>query len=214
MKQATRINVVIALGLLVFVTVVAGRRGHVSSRPPEAAAFDLTVLGPEGGELATLLAKGATQTFHARYRAVSPDQPDLTIEYWRKPPRQRQDLVVSVSGQVGRTASFVLPGRTRSCVQEGPAPWKCEKVAGAPGGGPDAFLRLLVAQVGGPALDVRDDTVAGSAVRCFRFPVQAAIADVCATRTGVAARVSDGSSLIELTELTPSVPDRVFTPPA
>ncbi len=204
----------VATGLLVAVTVVAGREGHVGRRPPDAAPLDLTVLGAQGAELADLLAKGRLQTFHATYRAASPDQPEATIELWRKPPNQRQDLVVSASGQVGRTASFVLRRASLSCVQEGPAPWTCQKVAAPPGAGPDAFLRLLVGEVSGPALDARDETIAGASARCFRFPLQAAIADVCATRSGVPARISHGSSSIELTELTMSVPDRVFTPPA
>ena len=222
MNRAARLGAILALGLLVVATVLVGRRGHVGGRPPESAPIDLTVLGPQGAELADLLAKGRLQTFHARYRAASPDQPDQTIELWRNPPNQRQDLVVSASGQVGRTASFLLRNRALTCVQEAPAPWKCQSappsasagVAGGVGPGPDAFLRLLVGEVSGPALDVRDETIAGSSARCFRFPLQAATADVCATRTGVPARISDGSSLIELTSLSAAVPDRVFTPPA
>ena len=216
MSRAARLGAVVALGVLVAVTIVAGRRGHVGGVRQEAEPIDLSVLGPQGSELADLLAQGRTQTFHATYRAASPDQPAVAIEYWRKPPQQRQDLVVSASGQVGRTASFVLRSGSLSCVQEGSAPWRCERAptGSAGGSGPDAFLRLLVGEVSGPALDARDDNIAGSPVRCVRFPLQAATADVCATRNGVPARISDGSSSIELTELTASVPDGVFTPPA
>ena len=38
--------------------------------------------------------------------------------------------------------------------------------------------------------------------------------DVCTTRSGAPARISDGSSSIELTSLTTAVADSVFRPPA
>ena len=215
MSRATRVAAVLALVALVVVTAVQGRRGHVGVRAAGPPPLDLSGLGAEGAELASLLARGQAQTFHAVYRATSPEQPDASVEYWRKPPKQRQDRIISAGGETGRTASFTLPSGLLSCVQEAAGPWHCAKVDGAAGAdGPDAFLRLLVGDVRGPALDVRDDTIAGAAVRCFRFPLPAATADVCATRSGVPARISDGSSLIELTSLTGVVGDAVFRPPA
>lgn len=201
--------------VVVFLILVAGG----DDRPRSSTGIDLTALGPQGSELVRLLRQGELETFHARYRATSPpgeeggDQ-EVSMELWQKPPRQRQDLLISAAGQQGRTSGFVLGDRSVSCTQNAGEPWSCREVDAAAVGGPDAFLRLLATEVSGGALDARDDTIAGSPVRCFHFPLPASTADVCVTRQGVLARVAAGESFIELVELGSTVPDRIFSPPA
>jgi hypothetical protein len=201
--------------LVVFLVLAIG----ADDRPRATTGVDLTALGPQGSELVRLLRQGELETFHARYRATSPPGDDgggqeVSMEVWQKPPRQRQDLLVTAGDQQGRTSGYVLGDRSVSCTQSGGEPWTCRQVDTAAGGGPDAFLRLLATEVSGGALDARDDTIAGASVRCFHFPLPASTADVCVTRRGVLARVAAGESFIELVELGSTVPDRIFSPPA
>lgn len=214
------VGLVAALALLAVVFVVL-RSGDDEPQPGPLAGVDLTALGSQGSELVGLLRLGREATFHARYRST-PGEPtedpgqDVAIELWRKPPNQRQDLVVTAGGEVGRTSAFVRDKKAVSCVEEGPSAWTCRDVPGNAGAetGPDAFLARLVTEASGPASDPRDDTIAGTAVRCFNVPLSSGTAEVCVTRSGVPARIRVGPAFLEMVELSATVSDRIFTPPA
>lgn len=185
-----------------------GKAGH---------GADLVGLGPSGAELGALLAKGKDAVFHARYRAVSEDPAaagqDLSMELWRKVPRERFDVTVSVDGRTARSSGFRLPGDSVACTSEGDGPWSCQPVAGAEPTGPDALIAQIAAEMDGRTIVARDDRVGGFAVRCFALPLDASPGEVCVTGKGVPARVSAGPSRIELVQLAETVPDDVFSAP-
>jgi hypothetical protein len=212
------VGLVAAVALLAVAFAVWQGRDD-APQPGPLAGVDLTALGAQGSELVGLLRLGRDETFHARYRSTPPTTDEagtqeVTIELWRKPPDQRQDVVVTAGSEVGRSSSFVRGKEAMSCVEEAPRRWTCRKVAAASDTGPDAFLARLVSEASGPASDPRDDTVAGTSVRCFNVPLPSGTAEVCATRSGVPARIRVGPAFLELVELSSTVPDRVFTLPA
>lgn len=188
-----------------------GRSGRKSRSP-------VSPLKSDAGELASLIEKGTKVTFHARYRATSSDPSaggqELTMELWRHPPHQRHDVVVSASGKNARSALFVRPSQSVLCTREGEAAWTCRNVPDTQASGPEALLRQITEQAGRVS-SPRDHVIAGSAVRCFVFPLAASTGEVCVTGDGIPARISSEPSSIELVELTREEPSpQVFDPPA
>ncbi|MGI8685070.1 MAG: hypothetical protein ACR2MO_08300 [Acidimicrobiales bacterium] len=198
--------------------VTAGVLLRSDSEPKkESAGTELVGLGPQGAEFGALLAKGKQAVFHARYSAVSDDPEaagqELSMELWRKAPRERFDVTISAGGTTARSSGFRLPKDSVACTSEADGPWTCQP-AEAGAAGPDALIAQVAAEMKGRTIVARDDRIGGSSVRCFTLPLDSYPGEVCVTRTGVPARVSAGPSRIELVELTTTVPDQVFSPPA
>lgn len=178
--------------------------GSSETRPPTVA----------GVELARLIEAGRTQTFHARYQASSTEAgatgPQVTLELWRKPPREREELVQSSGGRLVRSAGFLLPPISVLCRQPEGGAWTC---ANTPQTQADDLLQGVTGEVASQADKARDDTVASQPVRCFGVP-GAQPSELCLTPQGITARLTSGASKIELLDLSLDVPDEVFTPPA
>jgi hypothetical protein len=175
------------------------------TRPPTAA----------GTELTRLIDAGRSQTFHARYAATSTDPAtagsQVTLDLWRKPPKEREELVQSSGGRTVRSAGFLLPPLSVLCRQTDPsAPWAC---ANTPQTQADDLLKGVTGEVAGQAAGARDDTVASRPVRCFGVPGDQP-SELCLTAQGITARLTTGASKIELVDLSFDVSDDVFTPPA
>jgi hypothetical protein len=174
--------------------------------------------GAGGSELSTLIRQGREVTFHAVYRAAPPPgsstNQQLTLELWRKPPREREDLIQTSGGQEQRTSGFLLPPQSVICRQTGPAaPWTCANTSQAL---PDAegLVKGLSEEVAGQASAGRDEMVGARPVRCFTVPAAGTVSDLCLTKEGITARVVSQGSRIELVDLSFDVPDDVFTLPA
>lgn len=217
----------IAVGAVLLVALGAGvgaaivlalRGGEESPRKAGEGAESLARLGPEGAELVSLLEMGKKATFHARYEATSTDPgaegQELTIALWRKPPRERQDVVIALGGRVARSSGFLTPSGAVGCTQEGEEPWRCQPIQGLTARGPDEFINQIVKQVSGSQVAARGDTVAGMTVRCFVLTLTDAVGEVCLTAEGIPARIRAGPSRIELVEVGTDVQEGVFTPPA
>lgn len=176
-----------------------------ASRPPTTAGVELT----------RLIEAGRSQTFHARYAATSTDPAaagsQITLDLWRKPPKEREELVQSSGGRVVRSAGFLLQPVSVLCRQtDVSAPWTCAKTAQTQA---DDLLKGVTGEVASQAATVRDDMVASFRVRCFGVP-GAQASELCLTAQGITARLTTGTSKIELVDLSLDVPDDVFTPPA
>ncbi len=175
------------------------------TRPPTAAGVELT----------RLIDAGRSQTFHGRYQATSTDPAaagsQVTLDLWRKPPREREELLQVSGGRSVRSAGFLLPPISVLCRQaDANAAWTC---ANTPQTQADDLLKGVTGDVAGQAAAVRDDTVASRPVRCFGVP-GAQPSELCLTPQGITARLTTGSSKIELVDLSFDVPDDVFAPPA
>lgn len=180
--------------------------GRGSTGPPTAA----------GAELVRLIEAGRTQTFHARYQASSTDPStggqQVTLDLWRKPPKEREELLQSTGGRTVRSAGFLLPPLSVLCRQTDGAGWTC---ANTPQTQADDLLKGVTGDVASQATAARDDTVASRPVRCFGVPgAGAQTSELCLTAHGITARLTTGASKIELVDLSLDVPDDVFTPPA
>lgn len=202
---AASVGVVLLGGLLAADTPGTASADAAVARQPAAAP----------NELVGLLDHGRNQTFHATYRAVSTEVgaqgQSVTVELWQKPPRKRQDLVLTAQDRTGRTSAFHLPGRSVACQQVDQGAWTCANADGSAATGADALIAQITA-AGVPSAG-RDETINGVPVRCFDLAVAGGVAQVCVTRTGVPARISSGPSRFELAELGSEVPDSVFEPP-
>ena len=155
--------------------------------------------------------------YHARYRAVSDDPAaagqELSMELWRKAPRERFDVTVSVEGREARSSVYRLPERALACTSEGDRPWSCQPVSASEPAGPDALIAQVAAEMKGRSIAARDDRLGDIAVRCFALSLESYPAEVCLSAGGIPVRVSAGPSRIELVELATSVPESVFSPP-
>lgn len=182
------------------------------------ARADLVGLGPQGAEMGALLSKGKEAVFHAQYRAVSDDPAaagqELSMELWRKAPRERFDVSVSVGGRQAKTSVFRLPERAVGCTSEADGPWNCRPISSTEPAGPDALIAQVADEMKGRTISARDDRLGGNAVRCFTLPLESYPGEVCLTAKGIPARVSAGPSRIELVRLMTTVPDGAFSPPA
>ena len=205
------------LTAVLFLIFRSGDGGKAKSASPTASGASTTKAPTvAGAELAKLIAASRNQTFHARYQATSTDpgaaSQQITLDLWRKPPMEREDLVLTSGAQVVRSAGFLLPPKSVLCRQTDGVTWSC---ANTPQTQADDLLKGVTGEVASQAAGVRDDVVGSKPVRCFTVPGQGAeLSELCLTPQGITARLTTGSSKIELVDLSPDVPDNVFVPPA
>ena len=206
----TRVGVGLAAGLLI-AALVAGVSTQVvdDGSPTTTAPANLTA---EGRQLLDLLARRDRQTYHARYTGTAPQTSSITLESWQRPPRVRQDSEVVVQGQKAHTAAFVLDEGAVRCTQLGGAPWTCARTDSVANADPLSAIR---SRLGQGAVEARDTTVGGRAVRCFRFTAEGATNELCVIPDrGIPVTVRAGESKLELQALDDAVAPEVFTPPA
>ena len=173
-------------------------------------------LSPEGRELAELLGKGLSGTYHARYQSSMADPrsagTQVVMDIWRKGALGRQEVAVQAQGARSRTATFLLPPQAVECSQVGEKPWSCKPPTEAPSPEPpEVQVRKTLAFA---AITARDERIAGLPVRCFTYPAAADIDETCLLRDGVLARMVTSSSRFDLIALSANVPDEVFALPA
>lgn len=204
------------LATLLVVVLGGGSNGGVGSAREQGQSP--AALSPEGAELVALLSKSRSLTFHAKYRGVSTDPSvegqSLTVELWRKPPAEREDVEVSVSSSSSRSAGFLLSDGVVACNRTDARPWSCRKVAGIPPSGTETLVRVITEAVAKREVSVKDETVAGRKARCFTVILETGDGEICVSSEGIPLRISAGPSRFELIELSTTVPDGVFKPPA
>lgn len=204
--------IVVAIGVVTFVTIRAGTRNDDLVPAVEAT----TVPPPSGpqGELLRLFDQGRRASYSAVYRQAGPAG-ESTVHQTRRPPEER---VETEGGADAKHTVTVVSGDGRvACTQQGGGPWSCERQPGRSGGAlTDILSATVVAQLRNFDVAPRDDRVGAEDVRCFTLTGrQGSPAEMCMTRDGILARVVAGDTRLELTELDRSrPPDSAFVPPA
>ena len=179
-----------------------------------AAAAGTTDL--EATQLLALLEKGRAATFHATYVASGDPQTlggDLTIEVWRHSGRIRQDTVVSAASGTSHTAGFVVDGQAATCVETDDQPWTCSSASSATAD-VDGIFGSAATQLQGVDVTVADDTVNGHTAKCFTFPASDGTGTLCVTEDGIPVKLAINGENLTVKELSTSVDDHVFSPPA
>lgn len=178
---------------------------------PEHLAYD---------ELAKLSAAGNAVTYQASYRSASgPQGKVLLFTKYRKPPRDRQDVLIEGSSDV--SASFLLPEANYVCARSA-GKWSCRMAPGVPSFSTDpaALGKQLREQLG--EIKVSDRTIAGERTRCFSgkskqppgaSPPPSLEYETCFTSDGVPLRLRTAELALDATSFSRDVPDRIFDLP-
>ena len=172
-------------------------------------------LNADARELLALLEKDRDATFHARYTASSSKEPDaaIQIETWRKPPRVRQDTIITTGANRLHSMAFLFgDGQSVQCAQLGQSGWSCQSKPAGPTD--DLLLGGVREQLGKGPVTARDDVIDGRRVRCFTLTVKGEASELCATEAGIPVRVTAPGSNLRLVGFDAQFDDAVFTPPA
>lgn len=213
-----RVGAIAALMAMIAGLLAAGLTIDSSDEESEEETTTTTVpLNDAGRELIALLEKDRSATFHARYQASSAQQPNATIEIetWRRPPRVRQDSVITTqTGRVHTIALVLGDGQAVRCAQLGQSGWSCQTRAAEPTD--DLLFGGVREQLGKGPVTVKDDVIDGRPVRCFTLTVVAEnkSSELCATEAGVPVRVSAEGANMRLIGFDADFDNAVFTPPA
>ena len=206
--------VVLAIGVVTFVTIRAGTRND-DLVPATEASTTVPPSGPQA-ELLRLLDRGRQATYSVTYRQVGPAG-ESTVRQARRPPEERTETVSGTGGEAKRNVTVVSDTGRVGCTQQGSGPWSCERQPGRGGGAiSDILTASMVAQMRTLTVEARDDTVTGQDVRCFTVSGgQGPPAETCLTKEGILVRVVGGETRLEMTELDRGAPpDSTFVPPA
>ena len=213
-RVAVIVAVVVAIGVVTFVTIRAGTRND-DLVPASEASTTLPPSGPQG-ELLRLLDGGRQATYSVTYRQLGPAG-ESTVRQARRPPEERTETVSGTGGEAKRDVTVVSDTGRVGCTQQGSGPWSCERQPGRGGGAiADILSASIVAQMRALTVEARDDRVAGQEVRCFTVSGgEGPPAEMCLTKEGILVRVVAGDTRLELTELDRAAPpDSAFVPPA
>ena len=205
--------VVVAIGVITFVTIRAGTQGDDLVPATEAP----TTVPPSGphGELLRLFDQGRRASYSATYRQVGPAG-DSVVRLARRPPEERTETVSGSGDGTRRTLTVVTVTGRVECTQEGSGPWSCSPQSGRGGGAlTDVVSASLVSQIRAFQVEARDERVAGQQARCFTLSGgPGPPAEMCLTTEGILARVGAGDTRLEMTTLDRSrPPDSAFVPP-
>jgi hypothetical protein len=206
--------VVLAIGLITFVTIRAGTRND--DLVPAVEASTTVPLQGARGEFLRLFDQGREASYSATYRQTGPAG-ESTVRLARRPPEERLETESGAGEEVKRSANVVMARERVVCTQDRNGPWSCSR---QPGRGTGAFTEVvsasIVSQISAFEVEARDEQVGGQAVRCFTFSgPQGPPAEMCLTREGILARVVAGDTRLELTALNRAAPpDSAFVPPA
>lgn len=213
-RAATIAAVVVAIGVITFVTIRAGTRND-DLVPATEASTSVPLSGPHA-EFLRLFDQGRKASYSATYRQVGPGG-ESRVRQARRPPEERVETESGGAGDTKRVVTVVSETGRVGCTQEGSGPWSCERQPGRGGGAiTDILSATIVAQISALKVDPRSDRVGEQEVRCFALSGgQGPPAEMCLTREGILARVVAGDTTLELTALNRATPpDSAFVPPA
>ena len=170
---------------------------------------------PEAAELYDIVNASGTLTVHATYDVKVTAKPDATItqELWRKGDSVRQDTTLQDATGMSKIALIHTAERTVLCQQPPGGQYTCGLVAPNQASSFDAVRTTLLSRLGQQDPEVRDDTIAGRAVRCFTVSAEES-SELCATKDGLLVRIAAQEGSFELVTAEPTVDDSAFTPPA
>ena len=206
--------VVVAIGLITFVTIRAGTRND-DLVPATEAPTSLPTSGPHA-EFLRLFGEGRKANYSVTYRQTGPAG-ESTVRQARRPPDERLETESSSGSDTEHTVTVLSATGRVACSRRGGGPWSCEAQPGRGSGAlTDILSGTLVAQIGALKVDPRNDRVGDQDVRCFVLSGgQGSPAEMCLTREGILARVVAGDTRLELTALNRATPpDSAFVPPA
>lgn len=206
--------VVVAIGIVTFVTIRAGTRDD-DLVPATEASTTVPPPGPQA-ELLRLVDRGRQASYAVTYRQVGPAG-ESTVHVSRRPPRERTETVSGAGEDTKRSVTVVSDSGRVGCTQQGTAPWSCERQPGRGGGAlGDILSATIVAQIRTLNVEPRDEKLAGNDARCFTVSGgQGPPAEMCLTAEGILVRVVAGETRLEVTELDRATPpDSAFVPPA
>jgi hypothetical protein len=212
-KRTVSVALLVAVvgGLVTALIISLGGGGNKASPSPSSS------VNKEAAELITLLSHGRGVTFHARYRAVTAQSAasgeSVLLDLWRRPPAEREDTTITVSGRTEKASGFLLKSGVVVCRQTS-GTWTCREVSGVQTSTAETLVASITRQVAGRNVSARDDTIGGHKVRCFTLELDTGPGEICVTTDGIPVRISAGDSRFELTELTTSVSDAIFRLPA
>ena len=148
-------------------------------------------------------------TFHATYELRVGDELTSRIEVWQR----GHDVRADSNGPDGTRLSSVFTDarRTVSCDRPDGA-WTCRLDPSARGGF-ERFVADAVNDLRGLDIAASDATIAGVSARCYDVSGADGL-QICATTSGVPARMKLKTSTMELTELDSSVTAADFRLPA
>ena len=206
--------VVVAIGVVTFVTIRAGTRDD-DLVPATEASTTVPLSGPHA-ELLRLLDEARQASYTVTYRQAGPAG-ESSVRQSRRPPRERTETVSGAGEDAKRNVTVVADSGRVGCTQQGSGPWSCERQPGRGGGAlGDILSASITAQIRSLKVEARDERVAGSDVRCFTVAGgQGPPAEMCLTKDGILVRVVAGDTRLELTQLDRATPpDSAFVPPA
>jgi hypothetical protein len=207
-------GVVVAIGVITFLTIRAGTRGD-DLVPATEASTTVPLSGPHA-ELLRLFAQGRRASYAVVYRQVGPAG-ESVVRQARRPPEERTETESGTGEAVKRTTTVLTATGRVGCTQEGSGPWSCSPQPGRGGGAlTDILSATIVSQMGALKAEASDQQVAGQDVRCFTLSgAEGPSAEMCLTTDGILARVGAGDTRLEMTALDRGAPpDSAFVPPA
>ena len=205
--------VVVAIGVVTFITIRAGTRND-DLVPATEASTTVPLSGPHA-ELLRLLDQGRQASYTVTYRQVGPAG-ESTVHQSRRPPQERTETVSGAGEDTRRRVTVVSDSGRLGCTQQGSGPWSCEPQPGRGGGFlSDVVTAGIVAQISTLEVEARDERVAAYDVRCFTVSGgEVPPAEMCLTEGGILVRVVAGNTRLEMTELDRArPPDSAFVPP-
>lgn len=206
--------VVVAIGVVTFVTIRAGTRND-DLVPAVEASTTLPASGPHA-EFLRLFDAGRKASYSVTYRQTGPGG-ESTVRQARRPPEERVETESGAGGDAKHTVTVVSKTGSVGCTRQGGGPWSCEPQPGRSSGAlTDILSGTIVAQISALKVEPRSDRVADQDVRCFVLSGgEGPPAEMCLTREGILARVVAGDTRLELTAVNRATPpDSAFVPPA
>lgn len=215
-RRFVQAGAIAALMALLLGLVAAGLDTGGDDQAETTTTTQTTIpLNDEARELLALLEKDRDATFHARYAASSAKEPNaaIQIETWRKPPRVRQDTIITTGANRLHSMALLLgDGQSVQCAQLGQSGWSCQSKPAGPTD--DLLLGGVREQLGKGPVTAKDDVIDGRQVRCFTLTVEGQASELCATEAGIPVRVNAQGSNLRLVGFDAQFDDSVFTPPA
>ena len=179
-------------------------------------AVDIDELSGPARDLADLLERGRSTTYHARYRgsSIGESEGSLTLESWASEGRFRQDVRFEVAGQQVDRASFLLPDRGVVCNRSGDEPWACADLPRSEVQGAEPLTGSALAQLRDAQVGEAPGEVDGRPARCFTVSFDAQTTEMCVSPDGIPLQIRTAESRLAVEVLDDAVDDSVFEPPA
>jgi hypothetical protein len=222
--------IIIALGSLLVGTLVSSGSGSGSggaastttsvsttTQPATTTSVDPATLPPAAKELYALIQQGRATGYHVVLSVTGSALPtrvtEASIEVWRLGPRVRHDTRLVDSSGTTITVDIGGPDGSVQCDALAGGDLTCKRTSTNPIGPDDDFLGFLVQTIASSTVEGRDDTVGGTAARCYRIG-GADGTELCLTAGGLPLRIAETTFVEEARVVEPTVDPAVFQPPA